>query len=314
MKNKIKNENKSEKSQKEIEYEKLSLFFDKYVSNNKLITKYASIAGLARIPYIKGKDLKKFFTENFAEIKQEILSITNIDIGKESNSNSLQKFYEINQQHGIFHYLKRYEGDRAKYPKKLLPLKKSEDINLELNFTDSGFYTLNIKTEKSKISLIYLLLIVLLILCLVLFPIWPLKMKLGVLYILMGLMIFFMGLLIFALVAAFFGMMIGYDIIIMENIDNYKLSWKDRYFKNFLRIEKRKDDPCWFKVIRIVMFISFTQMGIIAYLYPDIPREVFANMKRFAKIGYKYINKKIEDYHYQRNAVKIKKDNYIHDF
>ena len=67
--------NKSETSKKEIEYEKLSLFFDEYVSNNKLITKYASIAGLARIPYIKGKDLKKFFTENFAEIKQEIILI-----------------------------------------------------------------------------------------------------------------------------------------------------------------------------------------------------------------------------------------------
>ena len=70
-------------------------------------------------------------------------------------------------------------------------------------------------------------------------------------------------------------MMIGYDIIIMENIDNYKLSWKDRYFKNFLRIEKRKDDPCWFKVVRIVMFISFTQMGIIAYFIYLIMLSIF---------------------------------------
>ena len=314
MKSNIINENQKEKSPKEIEYEKLSLFFNKYVSNNKLITKYASIAGLARIPYIKGKDLKKFFTENFTEIKLEILSITNIDIGKESNSNSLQKFYEINQQHGIFHYLKRYEGDKAKYPKKLLPLKKSEDINLELNFTDSGFYTLNIKTEKSNISLIYLFLLILLILFLVLFPIWPLKMKVGVLYILTGFMILLLAFLVFALIVTFLGMMLGYDIIIMENIDNYKLSWKDRYFKNFIKISKRQDEPCWFKAVRIVMLISFTQMGIIAYLYPDIPKEVFSSMKHMAKVGYKYIFKKVEDYHYQRNAVKIKKENYIHDF
>ena len=313
MKSKIKNEQKEEKTQKEIEYEKLSLFFDKYISENKLITKYASIAGLARIRYVKGKDLKNFFTENFAEIKQELLSIINIDIGKEPNSSSLQKFYEINQQHGIFHYLKRYEGDKAKYPKKFLPLKKNDDINLELNFTDSGFYSLNIKIEKSNKSVIYLFLLILLILCLVLFPIWPLKMKLGVLYLLLGILIFLLGLLILALIVEFLGMMIGYDIIIMENIDNYKLSFKDRIFKNFIRIHKR-DDPCWFKVVRIAMIISFTQMGIIAYLYPSIPKEVFGSVKHFVKNGYKYIVKKIEDYHYKRNQVKVKGEYYMNDF
>ena len=114
MKSKLKNDNKIEKSPKEIEFEQLSLFFDKNISNNKLITKYASIAGIARIPYIKGKDLKKFFTDNFEEIKKEMLSITKVDIGKESDSNSLQIFYEINQQRGIFHYLKRIQGDKAK--------------------------------------------------------------------------------------------------------------------------------------------------------------------------------------------------------
>ena len=312
MKNKSKNENKIEKSPKEIEYEQLSLFFDKNISNNKLITKYASIAGIARIPYIKGKDLKKFFSENFDDIKNEMLSITKVDIGKESDSNSLQKFYEINQQHGIFHYLKRYEGDKAKYPKKLLPLKKIDDIKLETDFTENGFYSLNIKTEKSKTSIIYLILLIILILFFVLFPVWPLKMKLGVLYLLIGFLIFFLGLFSLAILAAIIGMMIGYDIIIMENIDNYKLSWKERFFKPFIRIEKR-EDPCWFKIVRIVMIFSFLQMGIIAYLNPEIPKEVFSMIKDYVIIGYKYIVKKIEDFHYQRNEVKVKTKNYMND-
>ena len=147
MKNKSKNDKQKEKSPEEIEFERLSLFLDKYISNGNLIFKYASIAGITRLRYIKGKDLKKFFTENFNDIKQEILSITNQDIGKEPDLNSLQKFYEINQKHGIFHYLKRYEGDKAKYPKKLLPLKKDfickKLWNYELNKFPNNQFTVD---------------------------------------------------------------------------------------------------------------------------------------------------------------------------
>ena len=98
----------------------------------------------------------------------------------------------------------------------------------------------------------------------------------------------------------------------MANIDNYKLSWKDRIFKSFILIEKR-EDPCWFKIIRIVMVISFTQMGIIAYLYPSIPKEVFSSMKSIIISGYRYIVKKVEDFHYRRNDIKVRKEKYMND-
>ena len=267
---------------------------------------------LFRSPYVKGKDLKKFFTENFKEIKQEMFEIINIDLGKEPDSNALQKFYEINQKHGIFHYLKRFEGDKAKYPKKLLALRKNDDYNLELNYTENSFYSINIKTEKSNKSLIYLILLVILILFIVLFPIWPLKIKLGILYILIGITSFFLGLFILAVVAAFLGMIIGYDIIIMPNIDNSKLSLKQRFFEPFIKIDAR-EDPSWFKCVRIVMIISFTQMGIIAYLYPTIPKEVFSGMHDSIVSWYKFLVKKVEDFHYQKNQVKVKKQFPIND-
>ena len=305
MKKKTKNEVPPEKSQKEIEYENLSSFFDQYISNGKLITKYATISGITRLPYIKGKDLKNFFTENFEDIKKEILNITNTDIGKEPDLNSLQKFYEINQQRGIFHYLKRIQGDKAKYPKQLLALKKSDDINLELNFNEKGFYSLNIKREKSNKTLIYLILLILIILLVVLFPIWPLKIKLLILYALIGITAFFIGLFIVSVIAALLGMMIGYDIIIMPNIDNNKLSLKQRFFSPFIQIEKR-EDPTWFKIVRFVMFISLTQMGIIAYLYPTIPKEVFSSMKDMIISWYNFLIQKVEDFHYQKNQVKVK--------
>ena len=305
MKKKAKNEIPPEKSQKEIEYENLSSFFDKYISDGKLITKYASISGITRLPYIKGKDLKNFFTENFEDIKKEILNITNTDLGKEPDSNSLQKFYEINQQRGIFHYLKRIQGDKAKYPKQLLALRKSDDINLELIFSEKGFYSLNIKQEKSNKSLYYLIFLIIIILLVVLFPIWPLKMKLGILYALIGITAFFIGLFVFSIIAALFGMLIGYDITIMPNIDNNKLSLRQRLFDPFIQIEKR-EDPTWFKIVRFVMFISLTQMGIIAYLYPTIPKEVFSTMKEMIISWYNFLIQKVEEFHYQKNQVEVK--------
>ena len=93
---KTKKEEPKEKSQKEIDFENLSNFFDKYISSEKLIVKYATLFDLKRIQYIKGKDLKQFFNDNFEEIQKEMLSLMKIDIGKEANKESLQKFYQIN--------------------------------------------------------------------------------------------------------------------------------------------------------------------------------------------------------------------------
>ena len=306
------NNNNTEKTQKEIEFEKLSLLFEKNISNGKLITKSASLYGVQRVTYIKGKDLKQFFAENFEEIKKEILEITKTDIGKEASKDSLQKFYQINQQRNIFHYLKRIQGDKAKYPKKFLLLKKDDDINLEYNFTETGFYSLNIKKENSKKPIIYLSLLIICILFVVLFPIWPLKVKLGVLYFLMSLIIFLIAFLILTILITIVGILFGYDIYIMPNIDDVKLSWKDRLFKDFILVEGR-EDPCYFKVVRVIIIISLIIMGVIAYIYPTMPKESYNMLKKMMTSLYGFARQKIEDIHYKRNAVKVKNTKQLDD-
>ena len=312
MNQKKTNNEQPEKTPQEIEFENLSQLFDKYISNGKLITKYASLYGIQRVRYIKGKDLKQFFNDNFTDIKDEIKNITKTDIGKEPNKDSLQKFYEINQKRNIFHYLQRIPGDKAKYPKQLLPLKKGDDKNLEFNFTETGFYSLNIKVEKSKMNNIYLFLLIVFILFIVMFPIWPLNMKIGVLYFLMSIIIFLIVFLILTILIALVGMLFGYDIYIMPNIDNPKLSWKDRFIKPFYIIEGR-EDPCWVKAVRIFLIISIVNMGIIAYIYPEIPKESFNMLINGLNNIYKYVRKKIEDFHYQRNDVKVRNKQYLDD-
>jgi translocation protein SEC62 len=310
--NKNKNNNPPEKTQKEIEFESLSSFFDKYISNGQLIVKYATLYDIKRVSYVKGKDVKKFFNDNFIEIQKEILSITNVNIGKEANKDSLQKFYEVNQQHNIMHYLQRIPGDKAKYPKKLLPLKKGDDVNLEFFFTESGFYTLNIKIEKSNKPIFYLILLIIFILFIVLFPIWPLSVKLGVLYFLISCIIFLIAFLVLTIIIALVGILFGYDIYIMPNIDESKMSWKDRFFNPFIAIDSR-EDPCWFKIIRIILIISIIGICVIAYFYPTIPKECYNLFKSVMVSIYSYGKEKIEDIHYHRNEMKVRENQYLED-
>ena len=308
-----KNVEEPKKSQEEIEFEELSKFFDKYISNKKLTIKYAVILGIERVMYVKGKDLKNFFAENFTEIKKEIQEITKIDLGEKPTVGALQLFYEINLKRNIMHYLQREPGDKAKYPKRLVPLKKTDDIKNELIFSDTGFYSLLIKIEKSNKPIIYLILLVLLILFIVLFPIWPLSVKLGVLWGLIGILIFLILFLVLSIVVAIVGVIFGYDIYIMPNIDETKMTWYDRLFTPFIAYNSR-EDPLSFKILRIFTGVSIVILCAIAYFYPTIPKECYDLLKKGVEISYKYINKKIIDIHNGKGGITVSDKKYYEDF
>ena len=308
-----KKEDPNEKEQKQKNYEKLSSFFDKYVSNGNLIVKSATLYDIQRIQYVKGKDLKQFFVDNFESIQKEILELMNINLGQEANNDSLQKFYQLNQQNNIFHYLQKVPGDKAKYPKRLLPLQKGDDTKLEFEFTDNGFYLLHIKTEKSNKPLIYLILLVILILFIVLFPIWPLNVKLGVLYFLMGLMIFLIVFLILTIIISLLGLLVGYDIYILPNLDDSKLSWKDRLINPFIIISYREDDPLWFKIMGYIILLIIIGLCITAFFFPKIPLTAYNMTKKILIWCFDYGKTKIEDIHYNRNALRKKQTPYLED-
>lgn len=309
---KNKKDEPEKKTQKEIDFENLSSILDKHISSGVLISKNAILLDMKRIQYIKGKDLKQFFNDNFEIIKKDISSVIKIDIGKEPNKDSLQRFYEIFQQNNIFHYLQKIPGDKAKYPRRLIPLQKGDDPKLEIEFTDSGFYLLNIKAQKSNKPIVYLILLIILILFIVLFPIWPLNVKLGVLYFLMAALIFLIVFLLSTIIIQILGLLFGYDIFIMPNIDEGKMSWKNRLFNPFIVINKR-EDPCWFFIVRIIFIISIIALGVIAFFFPRIPVQSFRMIKNAIKWIFDYGKEKIEDIHYNRNAMKVKGGAYLDD-
>ena len=310
-KKKINNNPQKEKEEKQIELEKFSAFYNKFIEAGELIEKQATFLDFTRISYVKGKDLKQFFEENFEEIQKEILSITKMNIGKEPNEESLKKFYEINHQKQILKGLKRIPGDKTKYPKKLLPITIEEDKNLE--FSENAFYFLDIKKEKTNKPIIYLVLLIIVILFIVLFPIWPLNVKLGVLYFLLACMVFLLVFLILIIVVALIGVLIGYDILILPNLDEPKMSWKDKLFNPFIIINKR-EDPCWFIIIRIILILFLIALGVCGYFFPRIPKACYNFTKDMLFSLFDYGKQKIEDIHYHRNAVTVKNGRqYIED-
>lgn len=306
------NTNQKEKEEKQLEIEKFSQFYNKYIENGELIQKQATFLDFTRISYVKGKDLKQFFEENFEEIQKEILSITKINIGKEPNEESLKRFFEINHQKNVIKGLKRIPGDKAKYPKKLLPITIEEEKNLE--FSENSFYVFDIKIEKTNKPIIYLVLLIILILFIVLFPIWPLNVKLGVLYFLLACMVFLLVFLILIIVVSIFGLLIGYDIFILPNLDEPRMSWKDKLFNPFIIINRREDDECWFIILRIILILFLIALGVLGYLYPRIPKACYNFIKDLLFSLFDYGKQKIEDIHYHRNAVTVKNRNqYIED-
>jgi translocation protein SEC62 len=252
-----------EEKDKEL-YTSLSNLLTEIIDKYQITTKYAILIGQRRVMYIKGKELSTIFKkeENFNFIKTEIEKITKINIGKEPNEKSLQNFFEIFLEKKMLLKLKRIEGDKAKYPKHLNPPKRGENIT---TFEENCFYWVNIISDQSKKSFIYLLLIKLILFLACLFPIWPLNVKLGVLYFLMAVLIFMIVFLFSTIIIQILGLLIGYDILIMPNIDEAKMSWKNRLFNPFIIINSR-EDPCSVKIIRILLLISLTALCVLAYL------------------------------------------------
>ena len=129
----------------------------------------------------------------------------------------------------------------------------------------------------------------------------------------MATLIFLIVFLISTIIVSLVGILFGYDIYIMPNIDETKMGWKDRLFNPFIIINKR-EDPCWFIVVRIVLIISLIGLGVIAYFFPRIPVECYQMSKRALLWLFDYGKEKIEDIHYHRNAMKVKNGPYLEDF
>ena len=247
----IKN-NKNKKSEKEnnltSEQEKEKKIYDELTSLLKLLineyyltTKYGNILGQQRVQYIKGKDLVEFikFEDNFNDLRERFKKIVNIDVGKEPNKDSFQNIFDIFFERKILLKLNRTEGDKSKYPKRLVPPKIGEDVK---TFEENKFYWVNIKEEKNKKQYIYLGIIITILFLGCLYPIWPLNVQLGFWYTILIILIILLIFTSLILVVAILGLIVGYDVLILPNLFEPRMpSFKSR-FTPFVAVIKREDD------------------------------------------------------------------------
>jgi len=222
-------------------YEDLTSLLKELINVYGLTTKYGNVLGQQRVQYIKGKDLVQFvkYQDNFQDLRERFKIIVNIDIGSEPNEKSFQTMFEIFFSRKILLKLNRIEGDKSKYPKRLVPPKRDESI---ITFEENKFYWVNINEEKSKKEFIYLGIIIIILLLACLYPIWPLNVQLGFWYSILVILILLLIFTTFILVVAILGTIVGYDALIFPNLFEPKMpSFKSR-FTPFVAIIKREDD------------------------------------------------------------------------
>jgi translocation protein SEC62 len=167
--------------EKELQIRKdLSDIFIQLLEDKGLPVKETSLPQLERrVLYCRGKELKEFLKTNYDQIRKRINETVDVDIGNYS-VNSNQNFYNVFHTRKMLCRVDRVEGDKAKYPKRLLL-----DTNIE-TFDENKFYWINyIKEDRRKKSqYIYLVICVSVVIFGCLFPIWPLWVKLSVWWVL----------------------------------------------------------------------------------------------------------------------------------
>ena len=260
------NKNKKLTSEQEKEkkiYEELTSLLKLLINDYNLTTKYANILGQHRIQYIKGKDLVEFvkYEDNFKDLKERFIKIVNIDIGNEPNQDSFQKMFEIFYSRKILLKLFRLEGDKSKYPKKLIPPKIGEDTK---TFEENKFYWVNIKQEKNKKQFIYLGIIITILFLTCLYPIWPLKVQLGFWYTILIILIILLILTTLILVVAILGIIVGYDVLILPNLIERMPNFKSR-FTPFVAVIKREDD--WIGILFRICAGTFIVCSLILCIF-----------------------------------------------
>ena len=261
------NKNKKLTSEQEKEkkiYEELTSLLKLLINDYNLTTKYANILGQHRIQYIKGKDLVQFvkYEDNFKDLKERFKKIVNIDIGTEPNQDSFQKMFEIFYSRNILLKLFRLEGDKSKYPKKLIPPKIGEDTK---TFEENKFYWVNIKQEKNKKQYVYLGIIIIILFLTCLYPIWPLKLQLGFWYTILIILIILLILTSLILVVAILGIIVGYDVLILPNLIEPRMpSFRSR-FTPFVAVIKREDD--WMGILFRICAGTFIVCSLILCIF-----------------------------------------------
>ena len=127
--------------------------------------------------------------------------------------------------------------------------------------------------------------------------IWPLKVKLGFLWTILALLVILLIFTILCLVVAIIGVIFGYDIVVIPNLVEPKLSLYDRFFNPFVAYWPREDD-CSMKFIRVCLGLSIVVLIVLSVKFPWVFRFTWNFLhKHFWKLYNLIVDNFVNKYH-----------------
>jgi len=226
-------------------------------------TKTASEVGQKKVDYFRGKDFKKFISDNPALLKKKCADAVRLCSAKEDCSDAvdvdrlgdelISRGFCFKAAYKPIHATKS-DANAGEKPVKKWPDKLQRTNNQK--FESDGFYVITYK-GASGLQHVMLGLIILGVLLACMFPVWPIWAKIGIWYLSVLFLVLYFGVLILRLIAFTLFWIVGVDFWIFPNINDEYCGLLDS-FQPLYSFERRKDDA----FMLLVRFCSLAILGL----------------------------------------------------
>jgi translocation protein SEC62 len=243
--------------------------------------------GRIRADYFKSTDLEKSLIDNIDYICEEINKALKITIKKEKQEDAINEIYEIFHTHNLLSKAIRTEGDKAKYPKRLIAVEQDlgccetphHDTKIEslTKFENNKniFYLVNIQRSNRKLYF-YLICCVVGVLMYCLFPVWPYEVKIAVWWVsyILLIILLILNLVRYTLFITLY--IFGLDFWLFPNMYDDKAGFFDS-FKPLYTYNKREEN--WITIlVRLAIAIGFLYASVTIYMNPQLIDDLYEHV------------------------------------
>ena len=206
-----------------------------------LILKEGTLCHKKRIMYTHGKDFVGCFKSNYDIIYNTVKERAGVELGMKGNDKAIQRFFELCVESKVMLKVRKKQGDAKRYPEVLFPPLSNEDVCM---FDENEYYWVNTFWEGMLFKGIWLLFIVVAVVSVLfvcLSQVWSIKVKIFVIWALISFVFVLVAITFCSLFVTLIGFVCGYDVILLPNLMEMKMSLKQRLCSPFIARFPRKD-------------------------------------------------------------------------
>jgi translocation protein SEC62 len=214
-----------------------------------------------RVTYFRGDDVLTMITEHGDEITKMVTKM-NISEPLDTEKGATKLLQHLIDYKKMFKF-EREPENKFKWPKRLMPTKSSI-------FSDKAFYCWVLKPEKGQKSTMLMWGIIGGILAICLFPVWPIWVKIGLLYLSVTLLYTILGTIVSRLVLYIFFKMFGIEFWLLPNLfaDAGPLESLSPLF-----YAERSEEGKVGWLIRVIIMVTVGLLALRIYHDPNVVHE-----------------------------------------